>query len=105
MGPLPGKLFTWEATFNERHGVTEAWWKPDLRWHTHAATLVLILVASGSLGLGVYKGIDSSPQAVVAIAGVESLVLVCAGLWLTWQLTRTVRRRVDDVPKAAPPTA
>lgn len=101
--PLPDTLFTWEDQFDKRHSIrgTE-WWKPDLRWHLHAGTLVFGLVAVGSLALGAYKGFNSAPVLTIAIVCIESILLISLGLWLTRKLATDVRRRLATTAERKP---
>jgi hypothetical protein len=101
----PAKLFTWEDEFDERYRVRTKRWKPAPRWHKHAATFVFVLLAVGSISLGVYKGIDSSPEVVVGIAGVEVLVLTCVAWLLTLQFATGERRAAGITTNAVPPSS
>jgi hypothetical protein len=98
----PAKLFTWEDEFDERYRVRKERWKPALRWHKHATTFMFVLLAVGSIGLGVYKGFDSSPEVVAGIAGVELLVLTYVGWLLALQLAAGEHLAADTTTNVVP---
>jgi hypothetical protein len=89
---LPEKLFTWEDSFDERHWISGKWWKPDLRWYMHAATVVFQLIAVGSICLGVSKGWEPWGVGVLAIGCLVFVALIFVGVWVMRELTTRVSR-------------
>jgi hypothetical protein len=99
---LPKRLFTWEDGFNERHWISGTWWKPDLRWYMHAATIVFQFIAVGSICLGVSKGWERWGFIVLAIGCLVFVALVLIGVWVMRELTTRVGREVKVAAKPAP---
>ena len=95
----PSPVLTWEASLLIRPG---KWWTPHYGWSEFGAVAVFVLLATGSIGLGIYRGYAEHETLILFVGSLELAILLLFTATLGWSLATVRERARRDFPQSPP---